>query len=544
MRSRGVARSGFFTLFLVLYSVELARAQSPPLQAEPALPWAEETVEVDLRTVAFYAVDGDGHPVHDLRANEVRLSIDGKPVPFEVFAPQGNAADSAARTNTAAAPVQGTPRHVFLLLDVLFSSPGGLLRAKLAGEQFARQLGPKDRLHLIVNRRSGGFLEVLGPVDADETGLAALTEAMDAVLPDVGSVRANLGDDIPEPLSGARHGNDNIKVARWMIGDMGRAEYRAAAEDLADGLSALATRLGRETGPKLLVMLSGGINPELYFHGWERLGTGSSYTSNYQSGFRPQSALLHRFEAPLKALAEAGIQAAFVEIDRPDASGQDAMAHFGEATGGLFLDGMNAADAAARLARSTSALYEVGWYAGLDGAPFAGRVDLESLRPGVELWATRFAGSRTVARKTGPEERRFLIVDLVSRGQDPSTATSSSEAVLNLTGTLGARPSGATKAIVFAPTWPEPLQSRGAELWDVLLQIDRPSGKMSLLRLERSLPEAAEMPAGLTPRLEGEGPFVWGIVAIDRDTGTTWLRRFMLESPRVDAAASPTAMRR
>jgi hypothetical protein len=62
-------------------------AERPVKPQAPVPSGGGETIEVRVRIVPFYAVDGDGHPVRDLCRQELELRIDGKPVDLESLSP-------------------------------------------------------------------------------------------------------------------------------------------------------------------------------------------------------------------------------------------------------------------------------------------------------------------------------------------------------------------------------------------------------------------------------------------------------------------------
>ena len=167
----------------LLLSLSLLASVAAPLAAklsdEPPRAAQQETVAVDLRTVPFYAVDAQGEPVFDLRADEVELRVDGRAVPIDTFDRQ-RLDGSAAVTGTAATggPAAPPSRDVYLVLDQAFLSFGGLRDARAMAENLAGAFLPSDRLTLIVNDPQRGFRSVLGPVAGDRSGQRQLRAAL------------------------------------------------------------------------------------------------------------------------------------------------------------------------------------------------------------------------------------------------------------------------------------------------------------------------------------------------------------------------------
>ncbi len=73
----------------------------------------EETVDVELRTIPFYALDADGQPVFDLEVHEIELWSGGEPITPDVF-------DHWVTTTDAIRDRPPEPRQVFMLFDQVF----------------------------------------------------------------------------------------------------------------------------------------------------------------------------------------------------------------------------------------------------------------------------------------------------------------------------------------------------------------------------------------------------------------------------------------
>lgn len=135
-------------------------------QERPPLPGPTERVQVTLRQVDFLAVDRRGHPITDLRFDEVRLWDGGQeqpiislipahetpvtqgapPAPVIQTGPSGPASSPQAPTEPAG------HRWVILLFDARnLSSQGRTLAAAAAKEMLDRDLAPTDRVCLMVD---------------------------------------------------------------------------------------------------------------------------------------------------------------------------------------------------------------------------------------------------------------------------------------------------------------------------------------------------------------------------------------------------------
>lgn len=526
-----------------------------PAAAQPAagapLPWAgEETVEVELRTVPFYAVDADGRPVYDLAPEELRLTVDGEPVPLDTFDRYRTGEAPAPQTAAPGAPaLQSLARHVFLLFDQAFSSDAGLGRSREAAAELLDRLPASDRLYLLANHSQTGFQQLLGPLAADAAGKAAIRARIDTLLPNIERLRTNAEADLPPMQVGARNprGAPGEQVHNFYdhIGGLGRIEYRGAAETFAAGLETLASHLRQVAEAKLLVVFSEGVMSRMYFDGDAAgEGLGGKWTAGTSGLYHVDQprfpAIRHRFEGPLKELAAAGAMTVFVNASGDGAAGRNAVHHMSEVTGGLFVDNRNPAFIEEKVAAATSAYYVAGFYVEPgEELREAARVEVEVLRPGVSVYSPARLQRSRVYRGLGRSEKEYLVADLVYRGlEGPRRAGGTAGVVEELAGRVGSKPMAGKRHLLFEG-WPaEGLEGKDLDLYNVLIEVEPGGGQPQLVKLERQ----ALAPAGPTFLLSTELPvdsaYIWGIVVVEPASGATYFRRLLLEAPLVTAEAA------
>lgn len=511
--------------------------------SEAELPWVgQERIEVELKTVAFYAEDEGGRPVSDLRAEEVELRVNGRVVPFETFdaypaagpAPEpgsGAALDDASRPT-------GPARQIFLLFDLTFLSPAGLVTGRTMVESLLAELGPRDQIHLLVNHPRKGLEQVAGPVSADPAGCQQITARIERLVVS-DALRLDAGDDLDFVKTG--RGGDMGNQVQYLLDGIrasGVAEYMASGQDFAEGLSTLAARLAAVAGPKLLMVISSGIDSTLYFEGSEglRQGVRDAYT---QVSVRYASALLTSFARPLEDLARSGAMPIFFNPTATGAVGRETLHHMREATGGLYFEGANTGAVAQEIAGATSALYELGFYAGqLPPGLEGGQLEVVVHRPGVRRWSASHLAPRPAIRALGAVGRQYWVVDLVRRGLEGRALPATAQAALKeLPGKAAGRASATGRRLAFEPDWTVVPAGVDLELYDVLLAVEPGSRQAELVHVETLAAPPSPDAGSLEVELPREGAIVWGIVAVDRQTGTTWFRRFLLESPGGEVAA-------
>jgi len=159
-------------------------------QPAPVFRSGLELVRVDVRVT-----DRDGHPIADLRPDEVQIKEEGTPRPVLLFqhieAPQGTYAEAAQRTIAAQVSTnQGSPRgHVYVFVfDETHILPGHEQRARRAAEHFLRtRMRPGDRVALYALPGPGPHVDFTADVSrvlrdltsvrgaAEQTGTGALS---------------------------------------------------------------------------------------------------------------------------------------------------------------------------------------------------------------------------------------------------------------------------------------------------------------------------------------------------------------------------------
>lgn len=514
--------------------------------SEPELPWVgQERIEVELKTVAFYAEDDGGQPVSDLRAEEVELRVDGRAVPFETFdaypatspAPQPGPRPALDKASRPAAPA----RQIFLLFDVAFLSPMELVTGQAMVGPLLAELAAGDQIHLLVNDPRKGLRQVAGPVPADPSGRQQILARIERLVPS-SSLQLNAGAELDFVTTGKGPAPGNqVQYAIDALQSGGTGEYMAAAQHLAQGLSTLASRLAAVAGPKLLLVISGGVADKLYFEGSEgSLVQGRGGDPGFQASVRYASALMTSFARPLEDLSRSGAMPIFFNPGGVDAAGRDALRHMREDTGGLYFEGANARAVAREIAGATSALYELGFYAGqLPPGLEGGRLEVVAHRPGVRCWSASHLAPRPAIRALGTVGRQYWVVDLVRRGLEGRELPATAQAALQvLPGQTAGRASATGRRLRFEPDWTAVPAGGDLELYDVLLAVRPGAQQAELVHLETLPAPPAEGAGSLEVELPREGAIIWGIVAVDRQTGATWFRRFLLESPGGEVAAS------
>jgi hypothetical protein len=129
-------------------------------------------------------------------------------------------------------------------------------------------------------------------------------------------------------------------------------------------------------------------------------------------------------------------------------------------------------------------------------------------------------------RNLGAEERRRRVVDLVS-GEPGARSAQEAIGLKLLAGRVIGRADADSWLLRFEPSWPAGLASRGWDLYNVMLS---PAGQVLVFEERQGM--TADECEGLEVSLEGEGERVWGILAVDPETGKGWMRCLKFQVPR------------
>jgi len=530
---------------LLVTGLALATAvhAAPPEPQPPS--GGGETVDVEIRIVPFYAVDDAGKPVFDLKQDEVEVRVNGKAIPFDTFdsfprmgTPSSAAAAKAVDAREAPARPAAVRRHVVLLFDTAFSRVPGFQKAQTLAENLVRDTPESDLLYLLTHDFKSGLKQQVGPVAADERGKEKLLQRIRALKPEIGFLDAHAEGQVELYDRGHnKHGvpgSQNTEITSALRTNS-QAQLEGTARSLAESLQILADQFQRIREPKLFLFLSQGIDPTLYWEGSDvglQFGTWSSSWKNIKSyQFRGLHSL---YEKPLRALADSGSMSLFVNLD--DKGGKNdyldsSLQHMALNSGGLYLGGVDAARMTEQVANSTAAYYEAGFYlSGLPQSPSRAKVEVVVKRPGVRTWSAGSLKTRETWRGLGEDAKRLLIVDLVEG--DAAAQRSRSRVRLdlrNLPGSVLGRSESGRTLLRYEAGWPQELAGRKVDLYNVVLEPTRQAGAPNVLRFDRKEATRVDSAGSIEVEVPEKAAFVWGIVAVDPDSGHTWYRRFHLQ---------------
>lgn len=520
----------------------LAAAQEPPAASRVG-----ETVDVEIKIVPFYAVDEAGKPVFDLKQDEVEILVDGKPVTVDSFdtpratpaAPDSTAPAAAQPAgNGGTKPAAAARRHLVVFFDVAFSRVPGFQKGRIFAEKMIEDAPEQDYLYLLVHDFKSGLKQELGPITADAKGKAKVIDYIRRMKPEIGHVDARPESRVDLYASGSAKQkgatmDQNTAISAGLRTNS-QAQLEGTARSLSKSLELLAGQFQRIQEPKLLVFLSQGIDPTLYWVGSNvslQFGAASSSFNHIQSyQYRGLHGL---YDKPLRDLADTGAMSLFVNLDDKDGDNQGSLHHMALNGGGLYLGGADVNQVIRRAENATAAYYEAGFYLTEETRTASrAKIDIVIRRPGVRTFSAGALKVRETWRGLSEDARRLLIVDLIE-GNIGDTAAQRARSTVrldyhNLPGNVLGRADAGRTLLRYEAGWPQELAGRKVDLYNVVLEPTAQAGSPNILRFDRKATRV-DQAGTIEVEVPNKAQFLWGIVAVEPETGHAWYRRFHLQ---------------
>lgn len=538
-------------VLMILSVTAFATAQEPPSAGDVGD--IGETIDVEIKVVPFYAVDAEGKPVFDLKRDEVEIRVDGKPVTLDTFdaprSPQAPAAAPAVAAPDAPAPkleMAGTDgshpapqrRHLVLFFDVAFSRVSGFQKAQTFARKMIEDAPEQDYLYLLVHDFKSGLKQELGPIAADAAGKAKMIEHIRKMKPEIGQLDAHAEGRVDLYKSGSPKQKgmtmDQNTAINAALRTNSQAQLEGTARSLSKSIELVTEQFQRIHEPKLLVYLAQSMDPGLYWVGSDvALQFGASASSWSHINSYQYRGLHGLYDKPLRDLADTGAMSLFVDLDEQEGSSQSSLQHMALNGGGLYLGGVDAAQAVRRAENATAAYYEAGFYLNdQTRAASRAKIDIVINRPGVRTFSAGALKVRDTWRGLTEEARRLLIVDLIEgNAADPAAQRARSSVRLayqNLPGNVLGRSDAGRTLLRYEAGWPQELAGHKVELYNVVLEPTPRAGSPNVLRFDRKA-TSVDQAGVIEVEVPDKAQFLWGIVAVEPESGRAWYRRFHLQ---------------
>ncbi len=557
-------------LFMIFLLAPMSFSQTPPR--------GEGELDVYLRIIPFYAVDENGNPVTDLKPNEVEVKIDGKRIQFahfdryifnrpvgqRVVKTEGTEANQEKRFSPET--IQ-SPRHVFLLFDLAFSSHWGFRKSRNLVFELTKNIFETDRVYLLFFGGLKGMWQVWGPVTGREAVRKKLADSLGlwktihrppnpdvqfdmvkqtpgmSVLQDTQSVPGvETREDIPSEI--AQLLNESQNFNRWT--------YQQAAEKLAEAFAHIANVVKSIPGPKLLVYFSQGIRNNIYFAAAyaeiKENPTALDFATTGPFGKDDRlgtSFLVTKFRNALSRLADAGVMTMFINTrggatsyDEP-VGGENSMRHMARTTAGLYTGGLEIESLTKIALNWTTAYYEISFYQKPKSKKGKRhKVEVKIKRPGVKIWTIKRIKDPKGYKYLTDREREVYAVQLIYRGPYGISPRPAGTRFFEFEGKPSGKISMTEREIQYKTKWPVQLRKKKLDVYSVIVEADEHGKMKKLVRVQKIKMRGGSGELLLKEKLPWEGSFVWGIVVVDRKSGLTFWKRWYIPSPLEATQAS------
>lgn len=368
-------------LLLAWLAPSTARGQEPPrFTGETRVVTVEVPVQVLLK----------GEPLRDLGPGDFRIRDEGRERPLSSFEVVDLLAPGTRAGEASAALPPAARRHLLLLVDLSFSDPASIERARRTGQEVVeRALVPSDRVAVATYSAAGGVELLLGfTPDHAQVAAAIAALGLSQPIPHHRDPLHLVVGDMFDPTHPYVHGGGggNNKAERYDIMRSNYKDLHSAAErsirerqetDVLRFLTSLEEVGGllRDLpGRKQVVLLSEGFDDALLI-GTEDVsrleemaadvGAGEYWRVDSEERFGSSTAR-RGLEITVEALRRAGCSVQAVDIggvragtvSGPTRAGQNGLFALADATGGeLFRNHNDAADAMARMLAHQSVTY-------------------------------------------------------------------------------------------------------------------------------------------------------------------------------------------
>ena len=533
---------------MILSVAAVAMAQEPPSASSVG-----ETIDVEIKVVPFYAVDAGGKPVFDLKRDEVEIRVDGKPVSLDSFdAPRAAPSPTVPAVATPNAPAPGPAmagtdgshpapqrRHLVLFFDVAFSRVSGFQKAQVFARKLIEDAPEQDYLYLLVHDFKSGLKQELGPITADAAGKAKMIEHIRRMKPEIGQLDAHAEGRVDLYKSGSPKQKgmtmDQNTAINAALRTNSQAQLEGTARSLSKSIELVTAQFERIHEPKLLVYLAQSMDPGLYWVGSDvALQFGASASSWQHINSYQYRGLHGLYDKPLRDLADTGAMSLFVDLDERDGSSQSSLQHMALNGGGLYLGGVDATQAVQRAENATAAYYEAGFYLNdQTRAASRAKIDIVINRPGIRTFSAGALKVRDTWRGLTEDARRLLIVDLIEGDAEAQRARGNVRlAYNNLPGNILGRSDAGRTLLRYEAGWPQELAGHKVELYNVVLEPTSRAGSPNVLRFDRKA-TSVDQAGAIEVEVPDKAVFLWGIVAVEPETGRAWYRRFHLQGKPV-----------
>ncbi len=421
-----VTTAGFPSLILLVCLLLLTtpglRAQDSSWDWENGQVGEKHEVKVEAQVLPFYAIDKNGNPVFDLKQEDIQVLIDKKPVKAIYFERYEFASDVKGEEKGETVPAKVSKiskRFVFLIQDSVFNSPKGLERSTKILTDIIKRSPKGDAFILLDNSTRSGLKYIAGPTADRGFLLDKLNELSkintDKLLEDEfrlledeisqsdSAFQKSLFKPRAKKLEHEVYGN-KVPPSDLSIHSMATPYQVIKRNQLmafSSSLLQLEYALKTITRPKIVYLVSQGV-PQKVMPGAEKIFY-SEYLINAAKGVNRGGSLLYIIDPnPTQMMAH------------EDNSGKEALKLMADAGNGKYFGGSDNSYISERLARSTSAYYEIGFYV---PARKQMKLNVTARRKGVTIYSINQIQRKTPYKRMDTFQQKIFALNVITGGK-------------------------------------------------------------------------------------------------------------------------------
>lgn len=374
-------------------------------------------VNVEVQVIPVFAIDSQGQPVYDLAEQDLRISINGKPIPTAAF--------NRYNLEEVEEKIQTPPRYIFIIIDSVFNSTAGLLRSREIAAGIVDNASPNDAFIVLECNLVGGLKYIIGP----EREWKRVKKAIKKIkqLPEY---RMKMRDSqssgnfrtADQGMSGFFFRNFNKEKER-KDKESEQLRYKTDLKYLAKVLAELKYALKAITQSKIVFLLSEGVPKGAFKEVWlPEKGPGSDTSTVLGTTYEEHHIYYEYLKKVARAVNEGGSTLytinprKFEVADGNDSSGKESLKYLAEESGGQYFAGLDTGKVVQRIRKSTAAYYELFFYPPKTSQKGSLRLQIECARKGVRIQTVQFAGKKISYQQMPAFQKKLFALNVANSG--------------------------------------------------------------------------------------------------------------------------------
>ena len=408
----GLFLFGLLFLFLIYFIIPGISAHAQ-VSADDQQKSLKYEIDVNAQIIPVFAVTTGGEPVFDLNAEDIELSVNGKPTKIASFAISRVEGDqgSSKIDDDDQKRVESQGRINFIIFDSVSNSQKGLRRGKEIALGIIKESPKTDAFVLLESNPKSGLRYVAGP-DNDKNKLA---KEIKNVVKIAGqryfsyfgfrSSEVTLGEKPRRANEDSRSYRERLFKIAMDMAEADKKEYQKQVMIFLHSLSQMKFALKTITQPRMVFLISGGIptsslgiNVVSYY----------KFMGNTAKAINYGGSVLYMIN-PIPAKDDSSMS-----NDRISQS----LKFMADESGGKYFAGSDLKKIVTRVKKHTRAYYELAFYPGDGNKPKDDklRINLNCKRKGVIVNTVNYSERGKPYREMETMQKKLFALSVVTGG--------------------------------------------------------------------------------------------------------------------------------